>query len=99
MVYVSTFPEFRKREKRVAWPVEIYRFGFTLTAVVAYLRNCATTQVTACGVKAWIGEPLLRELAGLWKFKVRRFHIVYEIDPKRPCSRFSPSVTGGREIV
>lgn len=28
------------------------------------------------------GEPLLRELAGLWKFSVRRFRIVYEIDRK-----------------
>ena len=28
------------------------------------------------------GEPLLRELAGLWKFRVRRFRIVYAIDRK-----------------
>jgi len=28
-------------------------------------------------------EPLLRELAGLWKYKVRRFRIVYEIDGKK----------------
>jgi mRNA interferase RelE/StbE len=26
------------------------------------------------------GEPLLRELQGLWKYRVRRFRIVYAID-------------------
>ena len=26
------------------------------------------------------GEPLLRELDGLWKYRVRRFRIVYAID-------------------
>jgi mRNA interferase RelE/StbE len=34
-------------------------------------------------VNACTGEPLLRELAGLWKYEVRRFRIVYEIDRKR----------------
>ena len=28
------------------------------------------------------GAPLIRELAGLWKFKVRRFRIIYELDRK-----------------
>jgi mRNA interferase RelE/StbE len=28
------------------------------------------------------GEPLLRELAGLWKYKVRRFRLIYEVDRK-----------------
>ncbi|WHZ24794.1 MAG: hypothetical protein OJF47_003906 [Nitrospira sp.] len=28
------------------------------------------------------GEPLLRELEGLWKYRVRRFRIVYAIDRK-----------------
>jgi len=28
------------------------------------------------------GAPLIRELSGLWKFKVRRFRIVYELDRK-----------------
>jgi len=27
-----------------------------------------------------IGEPLRRELAGLWKFRVRRYRLVYEVD-------------------
>jgi len=28
------------------------------------------------------GEPLIGELAGLWRFKVRRFRIIYELDRK-----------------
>jgi len=28
------------------------------------------------------GSPLLRELSGLWKFKVRRFRVIYELDRK-----------------
>ncbi|OGW51608.1 MAG: cytotoxin [Nitrospirae bacterium RBG_19FT_COMBO_58_9] len=28
------------------------------------------------------GEPLKRELSGLWKYRVRRFRIVYAIAPK-----------------
>lgn len=28
------------------------------------------------------GAPLMRELSGLWKFKVRRFRIIYEFDRK-----------------
>ena len=28
------------------------------------------------------GAPLMRELSGLWKFKVRRFRIIYELDRK-----------------
>jgi mRNA interferase RelE/StbE len=27
-----------------------------------------------------LGAPLLRELSGLWKFKVRRFRIIYAVD-------------------
>ena len=28
------------------------------------------------------GTPLIRELSGLWSFKVRRFRIIYELDRK-----------------
>jgi len=27
-----------------------------------------------------LGEPLLRELEGLWKYRVRRFRIIYSVD-------------------
>jgi mRNA interferase RelE/StbE len=33
------------------------------------------------------GEPLLRELDGLWKYRVRRFRIVYAIDRKKRVIR------------
>jgi mRNA interferase RelE/StbE len=33
------------------------------------------------------GAPLLRELGGLWKYRVRRFRIVYAIDRKRRVIR------------
>jgi mRNA interferase RelE/StbE len=33
------------------------------------------------------GEPLLRELDGLWKYRVRRFWVVYAIDRKRRMIR------------
>jgi len=28
------------------------------------------------------GAPLIRKLSGLWRFKVRRFRIIYELDRK-----------------
>ncbi len=43
-------------------------------SIKAAIRGIATDQ--ECG------EPLLRELDGLWKYRVRRFRIVYAIDRK-----------------
>lgn len=33
------------------------------------------------------GAPLVRELSGLWKYRVRRFRIVYEVDRARRILR------------
>jgi mRNA interferase RelE/StbE len=33
------------------------------------------------------GEPLRRELAGLWKYRVRRYRIVYAIDKQQQVLR------------
>ncbi len=33
------------------------------------------------------GDPLMKELQGLWKFRVKRFRIVYDIDPRRRMLR------------
>ena len=33
------------------------------------------------------GEPLRRELQGLWKYRVRRYRVVYAIEPKRRVLR------------
>ena len=41
-------------------------------SIKAAIRNIATDP--ECG------EPLMRELDGLWKYRVRRFRIVYAID-------------------
>ena len=33
------------------------------------------------------GEPLQRELAGLWKYRVRRFRVIYALDRRRRVLR------------
>jgi mRNA interferase RelE/StbE len=33
------------------------------------------------------GEPLRRELQGLWKYRVRRYRVVYAIEPRRRVLR------------
>lgn len=47
--------------------------------VLAQLRNSAGSSV----FENMHREPSLRELAGLWKYKVRRFRIIDEIDRKK----------------
>ena len=37
------------------------------------------------------GAPLMRELSGLWKYKVRRFRIIYELDRKARVIRIYAS--------
>jgi len=46
------------------------------------LKRSIKSAVRAIAADPECGEPLLRELAGLWKFRVRRFRIVYAIDRK-----------------
>ena len=41
----------------------------------------------AIGADPSIGAPLDRELKGLWRFRVRRFRIVYDIDRSRRTVR------------
>ena len=41
----------------------------------------------AIGANPVIGSPLVRELKGLWRFRVRRFRIVYSIDRRRRTVR------------
>ena len=43
------------------------------------------------------GEPLLRELDGMWKFRVRRFRIVYAVDRKARTIRLM--AVGHRQFV
>ena len=46
------------------------------------LKRSIKSAVRAIASNPECGEPLLRELDGLWKFRVRRFRIVYAIDRK-----------------
>jgi mRNA interferase RelE/StbE len=43
------------------------------------------------------GEPLQRELDGLWKYRVRRFRIVYAIDRRRKTIRIV--AVGHRRVI
>jgi len=44
------------------------------------LKRSVKQAIRALSADPNCGEPLQRELAGYWKFKVRRFRIVYRID-------------------
>ena len=46
------------------------------------LKRSVKSAVRAIASDPECGVPLLRELDGLWKFRVRRFRIVYAIDLK-----------------
>jgi mRNA interferase RelE/StbE len=44
------------------------------------LKRPIQSALQALGRNPALGEPLQRELEGLWKFRVRRFRIVYAFD-------------------
>ena len=46
------------------------------------LKRSIKSAVRAIAADPERGEPLLRELDGLWKYRVRRFRVVYAIDRK-----------------
>ena len=46
------------------------------------LKRSVKAAVRALATNPECGEPLLRELDGLWKYRVRRFRIVYAIERK-----------------
>ena len=46
------------------------------------LKRSIKAAVRGIAIDPECGEPLMRELAGLWKYRVRRFRIVYAIDRK-----------------
>ena len=46
------------------------------------LKRSVKSAVRAIAVDPECGEPLRRDLDGLWKYRVRRFRIVYFIDRK-----------------
>ena len=44
------------------------------------LKRSVKQALGALSLDPFSGEPLLRELKGLWKYGVRRFRIIYDID-------------------
>jgi mRNA interferase RelE/StbE len=46
------------------------------------LKRSIKSAIRAIATDPECGEPLLRELHGLWKYRVRRFRIVYAINRK-----------------
>jgi mRNA interferase RelE/StbE len=46
------------------------------------LKRSIKSAVRNIAIDPECGEPLMRELDGLWKYRVRRFRIVYAIDRK-----------------
>jgi mRNA interferase RelE/StbE len=46
------------------------------------VRGSIKQAVRSLSADPFSGTPLIRELSGLWKFKVRRFRIIYQFDRK-----------------
>jgi mRNA interferase RelE/StbE len=44
------------------------------------LKRSVRSALDALGHTPSLGEPLRGDLAGLWRYRVRRFRIVYELD-------------------
>ena len=61
------------------------------------LKRSIKSAIRAIASDPACGEPLLRELDGLWKFRVRRFRIVYAIDRKARAIRLM--AVGHRQSV
>jgi mRNA interferase RelE/StbE len=58
------------------------RVAETIRSLHPDLKRSIKSAIRAIAADPECGEPLLRELDGLWKFRVRRFRIVYAIDRK-----------------
>jgi len=61
------------------------------------LKRSIKAAVRAIATDPQCGVPLLRELDGLWKYRVRRFRIVYAIDRKARVIRLM--AVGHRRLV
>ncbi len=51
------------------------------------LKRTVKAAIRTLAANPHVGEPLMKELKGLWKYRVRRFRIVYGIDPRRRVIR------------
>ena len=46
------------------------------------LKRSVKQAIRSLSSNPFSSEPLLRELTGLWKYKVRRLRLIYEVDRK-----------------
>ena len=51
------------------------------------LKRSIKQTLRALSANPWSGDPLVRELEGLWRYRVRRFRIIYAIDRARRIIR------------
>ena len=51
------------------------------------LKRSIKQTLRALSANPWSGDPLVRELKGLWSYRVRRFRIIYAIDRARRIIR------------
>lgn len=63
-------------------PVIPLHVGEIIRSLHPDLKRSVKAAIRAIASDPDCGEPLRRELDGLWKFRVRRFRIVYAIDRK-----------------
>ncbi|MBI3917390.1 MAG: type II toxin-antitoxin system RelE/ParE family toxin [Betaproteobacteria bacterium] len=51
------------------------------------VKRAVKAAIRALSNEPGAGEPLQRELDGLWKYRVRRFRVVYAVDRRRRVLR------------
>ena len=51
------------------------------------VKRAVKAAIRALSDEPGVGEPLQRELDGLWKYRVRRFRVVYAVDRRRRVLR------------
>ena len=51
------------------------------------LKRTVKAAIRTLAANPHVGDPLMKELEGLWEYRVRRFRIVYGIDPRRRVLR------------
>jgi mRNA-degrading endonuclease RelE of RelBE toxin-antitoxin system len=71
-------------EHRVEIPPEVAE---VIRHLPPELERSVREALRALGRKPSAGSPLRRELKGLWKYEVRRYRIVYALEPRRRVVR------------
>jgi len=61
------------------------------------VKRAVKAAIRALSDEPGVGEPLQRELDGLWKYRVRRFRVVYAVDRRRRVLRII--AVGHRRVV